>query len=68
MIPVIILFVNGVIEAAFTGPDALRHCFQIAQTYEVPAQCVSETSEGRPYLGLEFTLSPRPKPRPQELP
>jgi hypothetical protein len=64
MTPVILLFIGGMVEAAFTGDEALLNCLDIASTYEVPAMCVPPTADVVPYLGLQLDGSLRPMPRP----
>ncbi len=60
MAPVILLFVASTLEGAFTGPDALDACWEVAVTYEQPAACVEPASDAMPHLGLVMETSPRP--------
>ena len=64
MTPVILLFVAAQLEGAFTGPGALDACWEVAVTYEAPAQCVEPASEILPHLGLRLETSPRPRRNP----
>ena len=64
MMPVILLFVGGLLEAAFVGPEALLDCLDVAATYEDHAMCVPPTSDVAPYLGQRPTGDLRPRPNP----
>lgn len=64
MTPIILLFIGGVLEAAFTGEEALLDCLDTAATYEAPAMCVPPTADVLPYLGVQPDGSLRPKARP----
>ena len=64
MTPIILLFVAGFLEAAFTGEEALLDCLDVAATYEAPAMCVPPTSDVAPYLGQRPTGDLRPRPNP----
>lgn len=63
MMPVILLFVGGVLEAAFVGQEALLDCLDVAASYEEYAMCVPPTSDVAPHLGLPM-VSQRPQPNP----
>lgn len=65
MTPIILLFIGGTLEAAFTGEEALLDCLDTAATYEAPAMCVPPTADVVPYLGLRPDGSLRPMPRPE---
>lgn len=64
---IILLFVGGVLEAAFVGEESLLDCLDTAATYEAPAMCVPPTSDVVPHLGLTPDGSLRPQPRPAGL-
>jgi hypothetical protein len=64
MTPIILLFIGGVLEAAFTGEEALLDCLDTAATYETTAMCVPPTADVMPYLGARIDGSLRPKRRP----
>lgn len=64
MTPIILLFIGGTLEAAFTGDEALLDCLDVAATYETTAMCVPPTADVMPYLGARPDGSVRPMPRP----